>query len=263
MKKLFTISIAALIGLTACGSEQNELISAIEKSYDLDTGTITSKFEYTTEYNNLELEGTVEGNLKVQFGSKYDLVTANVGYGDSSDVIEYYVDQNGEVVGDAGEEVDSLYAPLYIEAPQLDAYADSIPEPTETTIKVDGQDTTVNQYTLEFAKVDTDIAKTLFDPIVKLGFISSDILNANEIVGKFTMNYFVDPETGLLVKEELSFSNEEDNELSTKTKVKITNTYNYDEVEVELKDTEASEASSEASEASSETSEASSEASEK
>lgn len=227
------MSLASLVLLTGCGSEENELVSAIENSYDLNTGSIVSDFDYTTEYNNIDIEGTVDGQIKILFGEDYDKISADVNFKDKKEAIEYYVDKKGDIITD-NPESDVVYAPLYIDAPQLGDYVSQIPEPTQDKIEVDGKELAVNKYEFNFESLNTDIATAMFDPIVKLGFISSDILQSETIAGKFTLTYFVDPETGNLVKEALTFGNQSEGDLAAKTSIEVTNTYNYDETTVEL-----------------------------
>lgn len=233
MKKIIFIPFASLITLTGCGSEENELLNAIDNSYDMKTGSIVSNFDYTTEYNNIDIEGTVAGTINILFGSDYDQISADIEFEDAKDSFEYYVDNKGNVIAeDQNSEV--AYAPLYIEAPDLEMYEESVPEPEQTTIKIDGQEMTVNQYSFEFEKLNTEVAKSMFDPVIKLGFVSPDILQTDEISGTFKLDYYVDSESGNLVKESLEFANKKDNELDTKTSIKIVNTYSYDEEEVTL-----------------------------
>lgn len=233
MKKLFCMSLATLLVFTGCGSEENELISAINNSYDLDTGSITSKFNYTTEYENIDIAGTVEGKLKIAFGKDYDKVSADVNFEDKAEKFEYYVDNKGNIITDQMTS-DMLFAPLYTSAPDLNSSVESIPEPKEATIKYDGADVTVNQYAFTFDQLDADVAKSMFDPIVKLGFISSEVLQGDVIEGSFKLTYNVNPETGMLLSESLKYASKVDDSLSTKTTVTIKNTYSYDETEVEL-----------------------------
>ncbi len=233
MKRIFFMSLVSLIAFTGCSSEENELLSAIDNSYDLNTGSIVSNFDYTTEYNNIDIAGTVDGQVKILFGSDYDKIAANVNFEDKKEVIEYYVDKKGDIITE-NTDSDVVYAPLYIEAPELDEYAEQVPEPTAAEINVDGAKVKVNKYSFKFEKLNTEVAKSMFDPIVKLGFVSTDVLQSELIEGTFNLNYFVDPETGNLVKETLSFTNEANNSIATKTKIEVANTYNYDETEVEL-----------------------------
>ncbi len=233
MKKILYIPIMATILLTGCSSNDNELLSAIEDSYNLKTGTIQSDFKYSTQYANIEIEGVVEGSIDISFGSDYDKITADINFDDNSDKVEYYVDNKGEILS-ANDSSDVSYAPLYIEAPDLSKYEEDILEPKATTIKVDGKETKVNEYTFKFEKLDTEVAKSMFDPIIKLGFVSADIMQEDFIDGTFNLSYFVNPETGLLEKETLSFTQTGDDTQSTKTTVKIENVYSYDEVEVEV-----------------------------
>ncbi|WOO89993.1 hypothetical protein R2F61_04665 [Mollicutes bacterium LVI A0078] len=233
MKKILYIPIMATILLTGCSATDNELLSAIEDSYNLKTGTIQSDFKYSTQYDNIEIEGVVEGSINIAYGSDYDKITADINFDDNTDKVEYYVDNKGEILG-ADDEGEVLYAPLYIDAPDLSKYEDDILEPKSTKIKVDGKDVNVNEYTLELDKLDTEVAKSMFDPIIKLGFVSADIMQADFINGTFNLSYYVNPETGLLEKESLSFTQTGDDTQSTKTTVKIENNYSYDEVEVEV-----------------------------
>lgn len=233
MKKILYIPIMATILLAGCSANDNELLSAIEDSYDLKTGTIQSDFKYSTQYDNIEIEGVVEGTINIAFGSDYDKITADINFDDNSDKVEYYVDNKGEILS-ADDEGEVLYAPLYIDAPDLSKYEDDILEPKSTKIKVDGKDVNVNEYTFEFDKLDTEVAKSMFDPIIKLGFVSADIMQADFINGTFNLSYYVNPETGLLEKESLSFTQTGDDTQSTKTTVKIENNYSYEEVEVEV-----------------------------
>lgn len=235
MKKIIFMSLASLITLTGCSGEDNELLNAIDNSYDLNSGSIVSKFDYTTEYNNIDIEGTVDGTIKILFGDDYDKISADVNFEDAKDSFEYYVDNKGEVIADT-QNSDVAYAPLYIDAPDLGIYEDSVPEPTKATIKIDDKDVDVNQYSFNFEKLNTEVAKSMFDPIIKLGFVSPDVLQTDEITGNFKLNYYVEPETGNLVKESLEFSNNDNNKLDTKTSIKIENVYTYDEQEVTLPD---------------------------
>lgn len=233
MKKILYIPIMATILLTGCSATDNELLSAIEDSYDLKTGIIQSDFKYSTQYDNIEIKGVVEGSINIAFGSDYDKITANINFDGNSDKVEYYVDNKGEILS-ADDEGEVSYAPLYIDVPDLSKYEDDILEPKTTKIKVDGKEVNVNEYTFEFDKLDTEVAKSMFDPIIKLGFVSADIMQADFINGTFNLSYYVNPETGLLEKESLSFTQSGDDSQSTKTTIKIENVYSYEEVEVEV-----------------------------
>lgn len=233
MRKIIFMSLASLITLTGCSGEENELLKAIDNSYDLNSGSIVSKFDYTTEYNNIDIAGTVDGTIKILFGDDYDKISANINFEDAKDSFEYYIDNKGKVVANT-QNSDVAYAPLYIEAPDLGIYEDSVPEPTKATIKINDKDVNVNQYSFNFDKLNSEVAKSLFDPIIKLGFISPDILQADEITGNFKLNYYVEPESGNLVKESLEFSNKDDDKLDTKTSINIENVYTYDEQNVTL-----------------------------
>lgn len=233
MKRIFVMSLASLLLVTGCGAKDNELLTAINNSYDLDTGSIESNFAYSTEYNNIDIEGTVAGKIKILFGEKYDKVSANVNFENNKENIEYFVDNKGNIITESSES-NVVYAPLYMEAPEINSYLDKIPEPTQETISIKGKDVKVNKYIFTFDALDTKVAKAMFDPILKLGFVSTNILQNEQITGKFNLSYFVDPETGNLLKEKISFSNQADDTLSTKTNVEITNTYNYDKTDVEL-----------------------------
>lgn len=242
MKKILYVPIMAAILLTGCSSSDNELLAAIDNSYNLKTGTIQSDFKYSTEYENIEIEGVVDGSINIDFGSKYDKITADINFDDKSDKVEYYVDNKGNILS-ANNTGEVSFAPLYIEAPDLSKYEDQILEPSPTTIKVDGNEVKVNEYTFKFDKLDADVAKSMFDPIIKLGFVSADVLQAEFVDGTFNLSYYVNPETGLLEKESLSFTQKGDDTQSTKTVVKIENVYSYDEVEVEVPDNLSEEGS--------------------
>lgn len=233
MKKVFFMSLTLLILFTGCSSEQNELITAIDKSYDLDTGSIVSNFNYTTEYNNIDIAGTVDGQIEILYGDDYDKVTANINFGEKNDAIEYYVDKKENIINEDSKS-DVVYAPLYLEGPELDGYIEQIPEPTTTELEIAGQSQTVNQYSFELASLETEVAEAMFDPIVKLGFVSPDVLKSETIDGTFNLNYYVDPETGYLLKENLSYTSQADNTISTKTTISIENTYDYEQTIVEL-----------------------------
>ncbi|WOO88175.1 hypothetical protein RZE82_04405 [Mollicutes bacterium LVI A0039] len=245
MKKLFFMSIASMITLTGCGSNEHELIQAIDNSYDLSTGQIVSKFDYTTEYNNIEIAGTVKGLITIDFGKDVDKISAQINFEGNEDAFEYYVDNKGNIIADNEQ---SLYAPLYIDAPDLSEYLEELPEPVYTVVDVDGVETPVNQYTLLLEEMSTPVAKSIFDPIIKMGFVSSDVLQLEKIKGDFTLNYYVNPETGLLVSETLDYTNSTDDGLNTKTTIHIENSYSYEENEVSLPTEEASADVSEASE---------------
>lgn len=233
MKRIFFMSVASIIVLTGCTTQQNELFTAIENSYSLKTGTIASKFEYTTEYNNINIAGTVNGNINISFGDKYDKVDADVNFEDKSDKFEYYVKKNGDIVTDKEDDI-IQYTALYTEAPNFTGYEDQVPQPVAATVNVGGVDTQVNQYTFNFDSLDTQVVKSLFDPIIKLGFISSNVLKEDNLEGSFTLNYYIEPTSGNLVKEDLAFTNTEDNSLATKTIITISNEYSYEPTEVEL-----------------------------
>lgn len=233
MKRIFVMSLVSLLLVTGCGAEDNELLTAINNSYDLNTGSIESSFVYSTEYNNIDIEGTVAGNIKILFGENYDKVSANVNFEDNKENIEYFVDNKGNVIT-KNSESNVAYAPLYIEAPELKNYIDKVPAPTQEMISADGKNIKANKYSFKFDALDTKVVKAMFDPILKLGFVSTNILQNEQINGQFNLDYFVDPETGHLLKEKISFSNQSDDTLSTKTNVEITNTYNYDKTDVEL-----------------------------
>lgn len=247
MKKLFFITFASLIALSGCGAEENELLNAIDNSYDLDTGQIQSKFDYTTEYNNIDIEGTVSGLITIDFGNDLDKITANINFEGSEDQFEYYVDSKGNIISNT-ESTEVDYAPLYIDAPNLSDFAEEIPEPKASTFKTEDGEIDVNVYTFEFTELSTDIAKSLFDPIIKLGFVSTEVLQRETIEGNFKLNYYVDIETGKLVAETLDYSNKTTDNLTTKTEIHIENTYSYEENIVELPQSE-SETESEMSEA--------------
>lgn len=249
MRKIFCMSLATLITLTGCSSDDNELVTAIGKSYDLETGSIESKFNYTTEYGNIDIAGTVSGDINIEFGDDLDKISANVNFEDKQDKFEYYVDHKGNIISD-DVDTDVMFAPLYINAPDLDPYIESIPEPKSITKSIDGVDKQFNMYTFSFEKLDTEVAKSLFDPVIKLGFVSTDILQGDIIDGTFKLTYVVDPETGLLYSEKVNFVSEEDDNLSTKTTININNMYNYDQTDVSLpEELSTSEQSEEGSEA--------------
>lgn len=245
MKRIFVMSLASLILLSGCGTEDNELLTAIDNSYDLKTGSIESSFSYSTKYNNIDIEGTVAGKIKILFGDQYDKVSANVNFEDNNETIEYYVDNKGNIITESAES-NVAYAPLYIEAPDLKNYIDKIPAPTQETTMVNGKNVAVNKYSFNFGSLDTEVVRAMFDPILKLGFVSTNILQNEQINGDFSLNYFVDPTTGNLLKEVISFSNSSDDSLATKTNVEITNIYNYDQTDVELPARYGEDASSEA-----------------
>lgn len=238
------MSLTSLIILTGCGSKDNELLAAIENSYDLSTGSIESNFEYTTEYNNIDIEGTVDGNIKVLFGNEYSKVTANINFEDESENIEYYIDSKDNIISNDNDR-NINYTPLFTDAPNIGDYIESIPKPKKTTISINDKDISVDSYAFDFGTLDTKAAKIIFDPIVKLGFVSSDILQSDEINGDFTLTYFVDPTSDQLLKECFTYTSQEDDSLSTNTTVKVSNIYNYDETTVELPAGYGEQASSE------------------
>lgn len=233
MKKIFFMSLSSLLLLSGCSTQDNELLTAIENSYDLKTGSIESNFIYETEYNNIDIEGVVDGNIKILFGDEYSKVNAIINFEDDSEHIEYYVDDKDNIISNDFDQ-ELSYTPLFSTAPDLSSHIDEIPAPTKETIKVNDQELAVDTYEFNFTSLDTGTAKLIFDAIVKLGFVSSDILQSEQIDGQFTLKFFVDPETDRLIKECFTFSNQEDNSLSTNTKVEITNIYDYTATTVEL-----------------------------
>lgn len=234
MKRIFFMSLTSLVLLTGCGSKDNELLTAIENSYDLKTGSIESNFEYTTEYNNIDIEGTVAGKIKVLFGDQYSKVTADIIFEDDSENIEYYVDGKDNIISNDFEHNVS-YTPLFTEAPNIgDSLTDSIPVPTAETIEINNTEIKVDTYEFDFNTLDTKAANTIFDPVIKLGFVSTEILQSEQIDGDFSLTYYVDPTTDKLVKECFKYNSQEENSLSTNTTVEISNIYDYSETTVEL-----------------------------
>lgn len=248
MKKLITLSVAGLIALTGCGEEKNELISAIDGSYGMESGAITTTFSYTTEYDNIDLAGEVEGTLDLAFDKELDSVIGSIEFGDKTDNFEYFIDSKGNITS-SGSNQDVLYSSLYEEAPDLSDFVEQIPTPESVEIDVDGSTVTANQYKLELDKLNTNVAIELFDPIIKLGFISAEVLNSDNVTGSFDLTFNVDPETSKMINSKIEYSNEEENEIGTKTDISIENVYSYEEQDVQVASDIESASDSEASEA--------------
>lgn len=241
MRKLVIITFASMITLSGCGSESNELIDAINNSYNMDSGSIISNFQYTTEYGNIDIEGTVSGTIIADFSSDLDKVTASVNFKGSEESFEYYIDDKGNVIV-SDSNADVLYSPLYDEAPDLEQYIGSIPVPESKTIKVDGEDVLVNEYNFKLDNLNNEVVKSLFDTVVKLGFVSSDILKEENIEGTYNLSFDVEAETGQLVEERLEYMSQGESSLSTSTSISVSNTYSYDNVDVDLPSEAISEA---------------------
>lgn len=247
MKKLITLSVAGLIAFTGCGEEKNELVSAIDGSYGMESGAIATTFSYTTEYDNIDLAGEVEGTLDLAFDKELDSVIGSIAFGDKTDNFEYFIDNKGNITS-SGNNEDVLYSSLYTEAPDLSEFVEQIPAPESVEIDVDGSTVTANQYKLELDSLSTDVAIELFDPIIKLGFISTEVLNSESVTGSFNLIFNVDPETSKMINSKMVYSNEENNEIGTKTNISIENVYSYVEQDVQAESDIESESTSEASE---------------
>lgn len=234
MKRLLSMAVVGAILLSGCGSS-NELVDAIDNSYS-NSGKIISKYNYNTSYDNLEVGGDIKGAVTTTYGDDVSLIEGNIDFSGTNNEFTYYANDKDDVYSYDGSEVtEEVLAPLYTESPDISDYIDSIPEPTNEEVEVDGVTYNSDVYSFAFDDgLNTGIASSMFDTVIKLGFVSSDLLTNEDVDGKFSLEFYVDSETGNLIKEVSKFSNADNDSDTTKTEITVVTTFDYEEQEVEV-----------------------------
>lgn len=230
MKKIISLIIIAGFILVGCSTNNTELNNAIYNSENMTTGSIQTNFKYSTDFGNVEVGGDVTGTLKLTYGETINLVTGNVTINDNADEFTYYENNNKVYsLDEDGNKVEETIAPFFTQVIDINTLTTDEVEAESTELEIGDTTVTTDAYTIELENTLTgEQATTIFEVIAKLGFISSDVLAAETIPGKITIVFYVNPETGELLQEKVTYSNSEVEDKTSTTNIELETTYNYE-----------------------------------
>ncbi len=236
MRQIFGIAILSAIMLSGCATTNNELLQAIDDSYSMDSGKIISKYKYETSYDNLELGGEVKGTIAMSYSSPFDLIEGNIAFADTNQKFKYYVSEDNNVYSLENNKLqEKAMLPLYTNEPNLHKYQKKIPKPTTKTVTVAGEKYECDMYVIEASEqVDTKLVNALFETVIKLGLVGSDVLTADTISGNFSFTFYVDQSSGKLIKEIVTYQNQEEEGLASQIKVEIETSFDYSKQQFEV-----------------------------
>lgn len=229
MKKIISLLVGITLMLAGCGGGNNELSTAIYNSENMNTGVINADFTYKSDFGNVEVGGDVTGNVNLTYGETFDKVSGNITLNENVDDFTYYInDDNVYSVDEDGNKVVETVTPFFHQTLDINELVTTIPEPTVEDIEIGDTTVTTNVYTIGIEnKISGEQAAALFDVVVKLGLVSSEVLSTDSIPGNITLVFYVDQQTGNLVKEVASYTNADVEDATSVTTIEATTTFDY------------------------------------
>ncbi len=234
MKRIYITILVMVMVLSGC-SASNPLLSAISQNYEMDEGKIKSSFIYNTTFDKLDLGGNIKGNILLTLGDEYDKLDVTTTYNDVDTNETFYIDEDDNALQLADKKVETaLITPIFEKDPDLSDLTEMEVTPKTETVTALGKEYKADKYTLKFdEKIDTDFAKILFETIIDLGLVDVDNLQSEQINGDFNLVFYIDQESGRLVREEFNFTNENTDTEGTSV-IRLTNEFSFEKEEFEV-----------------------------